>query len=214
MNESNSSLEQLINTSKNIAIIPSQVAGYDAFAAGLGLFLCIKEKNKNVSLVYPDAAPEGFEDLISDKEIMTDPSVRDLTVSIDYRDSSAQKVDYSTFNDILTLKISPINSDFKLDNVKSRIEGPDFDLIIVVGASVKEDLGISYSQLESEFRKATVANIDNTAINTGFGNINIIDTTMYNLSQLALNTLAKNGFSINQNAAKALLKGISYRIVN
>lgn len=212
--EQKSSIERLIEDSNNIAIIPSQVAGYDAFAAALGLFFGIKEKNKNVSLIHPGGVPEGFQDLISDSEIMTDPSLRELVVSIDYHDSPAHKVNYSTQNDVLTLRISPVKNNFKLDNVKTTVKGSDFDLIFVIGAQVKEDLGISYSQMTEEFRKATVINLDNTGFNTKFGNVNIVDSEMSNLSQLVLNLMAKSGFFIGQNTAKALLKGISFRVVN
>lgn len=214
INEQNSSIEQLIKDSKKIAIIPSQVAGFDAFAAALGLFITLKEKEKDVSLVYPDNIPEGFEDLVSSDEVMSDPSIRDLTVSIDYGNSPAQRVNYSTVNDVLTLKISPVTSSFKLDNIKSKVEGPGFDLIFVIGAQVKEDLGVSYSQLGDEFRKATIVNIDNTGFNVKFGNVNIVDPSMNNLSLLVLNTMVKNGLSVTQRAAKALLKGISFKVVN
>lgn len=213
-NDEKSSIEQLIDVSTNIAIIPSQVAGYDAFAAALGLYLALKQGDKNVSLVYPDKVPEGFEDLISDGELVKDPSLRELVVEIDYHDSPAQKVNYSTKNDVLTLKISPVNKDFRADNVKAAITGLGYDLIFVIGAQVKEDLGVTYTQLEDEFRNAAVVNIDHTGSNTLFGDINIVDPLMDNLSQVALNFMARSGFFISQKPAKALLRGISYRAVN
>jgi hypothetical protein len=202
-NDEKSSIEQLIDVSTNIAIIPSQVAGYDAFAAALGLFFGLKEKEKNVSLVYPDKVPEGFEDLITGNELITDPSIKELVVTIDYHNSPAQKVHYSTVSDVLTLKIGPINKDFRSDNVRARIEGLGFDLIFVIGAQVKEDLGVT-----------TIVNLDNTGTNTKFGDLNVVDPLMDNLSQVVLNFMARSGFFISQKPAKALLRGISYRVVN
>jgi hypothetical protein len=213
-NDEKSSIEQLIDVSTNIAIIPSQVAGYDAFAAALGLFFGLKEKEKNVSLVYPDKVPEGFEDLITGNELITDPSIKELVVTIDYHNSPAQKVHYSTVSDVLTLKIGPINKDFRSDNVRARIEGLGFDLIFVIGAQVKEDLGVTYAHLEKEFRNATIVNLDNTGTNTKFGDLNVVDPLMDNLSQVVLNFMARSGFFISQKPAKALLRGISYRVVN
>lgn len=209
-----SSMEQLIQSSDNIAVIPSQVAGYDGFAAALGLFFTLKEKDKKVVLVYPEGAPKGFEDLISDSELIIDPSLRELVVEIDYSNSPAHKVNYSTSNDVLTLKIGPVNSGFNLDKVKAGLQGAGYDLIFVIGAQVREDLGISYSYLEEEFRSATIINLDNTEKNTLFGDVNIIDPLMDNLSQLVLNFLSKSGFFITQKPAKALLRGISHRTVN
>jgi nanoRNase/pAp phosphatase (c-di-AMP/oligoRNAs hydrolase) len=216
MNENNTkgSMEQLIQRSNNIAIVPSQIGGYDAFAAALGLFFGLKEKDKKVSLIYPGGVPQGFEDLISNAEIVADASLRDLIVEVDYSNSSAEKVNYSTQNDVLTLKISPVGSNFSLDNVKAGLQGKGYDLIFVVGAQVKEDLGISYSALEEEFRSATLINLDNTKTNSRFGDVNIVDPLMDNLSQLVLNFMVKAGFFITQKPAKALLKGISYRSAN
>jgi nanoRNase/pAp phosphatase (c-di-AMP/oligoRNAs hydrolase) len=212
-NETKSSMEQLIDLSKNIAVIPSQVAGYDAFAAALGLFFGLKEKEKNVSLIYPDLVPEGFKDLITDGEL-TNPSLRELVVTIDYHDSPAQKVHYSTANDVLTLKISPVNSDFKAGNISAGIQTLGFDLIFVIGAQSKEDLGITYKNLENEFKAVKLVNLDHTGFNSRFGDINIVDPLMDNLSQLVLNFMVRAGFFISQKPAKALLRGISYRAVN
>ena len=208
------SMEQLIQSSNNIAVIPSQVGGVDAFAAALGLYFSLKEKDKKVSLVYSNEAPKGFEDLVIDKDLITNPASRNLVVEIDYSKTSAEKVNYSTLNDILTLEISPVDSTFNLDNVRAGLEGMGFDLIFVIGAQTKEDLGVSYSSLENVFRTAKVVNLDNTDKNTRFGDINVVDTRMESLSQLVMNFMVKVGFILNQRPAKALLKGISYRTSN
>jgi len=207
------SMEQLIQSSNNIAVIPSQVGGVDAFAAGLGLYLALKDKDKKTSFIYPNGVSEGFGDLISDKELIN-PTLRNLVVKIDYSKTSAERVNYSTQNDILTLRISPVDSTFNLDDVKAGLEGMGFDLIFIVGSQTKEDLGTTYFALEEEFRTAKVVNIDNTAINTKFGDINIVDTRMENLSQLVMNFMVKTGFILSQGPAKALLRGISLRDTN
>jgi len=210
------SMEQLIQSSNNIAVIPSQVGGVDAFAASLGLYLALKDKDKDkkISFIYPNGILEGFEDLISNDEVVINPALRNLVVEIDYSKTPAEKVNYSTQNDILTLRISPVDSSFNLDDVRAGLEGMGYDLIFVIGAQSKEDLGIVYSALEEEFRTAKVVNIDNTAINTKFGDINVVDTRMENLSQLVMNFIVKSGFILGQRPAKALLKGISQRLVN
>ncbi len=205
---------KVLEESSNIAIIPSKVAGVDAFAAALGLFLTLKQKEKKVSLIHPGLIPEEFTDLIKPEEVITDPSLRELMVAIDYSGTSAAKVNYNTANDILYLKIAPVMSNFDSSRVSCVIEGFNFDLVITIGAQVPEDFGQTFTNLEDEFKNATILNVDNTEKNQRWGNINVIDANMHSLSLLALNNMVKWGLTIDSKSAKALLRGITYRVAN
>lgn len=207
-------VEQLIRNSKNIAIIPSPNGGVDSFSAALGLFLGIKDQNREVSLVYSGVVSQVFDDLLTEDDVIKDTSKRDLSVSIDYSKSSAQKVAYSTTDNVLTLKIGPVDKNFDLENVKSKLEGFGFDLIILVGVKEKTDLGNSYTDLEEDFKASTVVNLDNSEANLKYGDFNIIEPSHGSLSLLMLNFMAKAGLVVNSEAAKALLKGITYKQSN
>jgi nanoRNase/pAp phosphatase (c-di-AMP/oligoRNAs hydrolase) len=205
----NGSMEQLIQSSSNIAVIPSQAGEVDAFAAALGLYLSLKERGKKVSLILTGKTPEGFEDLILAEDMVTNLSLRDLVVEINYSDSAAEKVNYSTQDGTLVLDISPVDRNFDLSNVKASLKGMEFDLIFVIGVQYKEQLGTSYLDLQEEFKKSKVVNVDISGRNTRFGDLNIVDSTIGNLSQLVMNILAREGLVITREPAKALLKGIS-----
>jgi len=212
--ENKNSVAQALEDSYNIAIFPSKVAGDDAFAAALGLYLMLKKEGKVVSFVHQGEAPEAFKDLISKEEIISEPSQRELVVSIDYSNTPASKVTYHTQGDVLYLKLVPINKDFDLNNIQALVRGYDFDLIITVGAQVLQDFGPTYNQLAEEFSKATVINLDNTDRNQRFGRINVVDSLMDSLSLLVLNNASKWGLGFDSKSAKALLKGVTYRAVN
>jgi nanoRNase/pAp phosphatase (c-di-AMP/oligoRNAs hydrolase) len=201
---------ELLKEANNIAIVPSKVAGVDAFAAGVGLFLMLKDINKNVTVVYPGATPEEFTDL-KDINITTNVGQRELVVSVDYSGTEASKVHYSTENDILFLTVSPVSKEFDLSNIKSEIKGYNFDLIITIGAQIPDDFGQTFRELEGEFSKADILNLDNTDRNQRFGTINVIDSTEDSLSLLVLNKAANWELKVNSRAAEALLKGISRR---
>jgi nanoRNase/pAp phosphatase (c-di-AMP/oligoRNAs hydrolase) len=205
----NGSMEQLIQSSSNIAVIPSPAGEVDAFAAALGLYLSLKERGKKVSLILTGKTPEGFEDLILAEDMVTNLSFRDLVVEINYSDSTAEKVNYSTQDGTLVLDISPVDRNFDLSNVKASLKGMEFDLIFVIGVQYKEQLGTSYLDLQEEFKKSKVVNVDISGRNTRFGDLNIVDSTIGNLSQLVMNILAREGLVITREPAKALLKGIS-----
>lgn len=201
---------ELLREAKNIAIVPSKVAGVDAFAAGVGLYLMLKDLNKDVTIVYPGSKPEEFTDL-KDINITSNVGQRELVVSVDYSDTEASKVHYSTENDILYLTVSPVNKEFDLSKIKSEIKGYNFDLIITIGAQIPDDFGQTFRELEGEFSKADILNLDNTDRNQRFGTINVIDSTEDSLSLLVLNKAANWELKVNSRSAEALLKGISRR---
>lgn len=201
---------ELIREAKNIAIMPSKVAGVDAFAGGAGLYLMLKEKNKNVTIIYPGSAPEEFGD-VSDLNITANSGQRELIVSVDYSNTDASKVNYSTENDVLHFSISPVDRDFDLSRIKSEIKGFNFDLIITLGAQLSDDLGRAYQDAGGGYGKADVLNIDNSDKNQRFGNINVVNPEVDSLSLLVLNMAVKWELRVTGVVAEALLKGIAKR---
>lgn len=201
---------ELLKEAKNIAIVPSKVAGVDAFAAGVGLYFMLKDLNKDVTLIYPGARPDEFSD-INDVNITSNVTQRELVVSVDYSGTEASKVHYSTENDILFLTVSPISKEFDLSKIRSEIKGYNFDLIITIGAQIPDDFGQTFRELEGEFLKADILNLDNTDRNQRFGTINVIDSNEDSLSLLVLNKAPSWELKVNSRAAEALLKGISRR---
>src|SRR4030042_4107913 len=132
-------------------------------------------------------------------------------ISIDYSDTPAAKVHYSTENDILYLKIKPVNKDFDLNRVKTTIKGSDFDLIIVIGAQNLKDLGQVYTELIDNFNTAKILNIDASDLNSKFGLENVVDSTVESLSLLVLQQVAFLSFPIGNRSGKAFLTGITHK---
>jgi nanoRNase/pAp phosphatase (c-di-AMP/oligoRNAs hydrolase) len=201
-------IKQLFDEANNIAILPSKIAGLDAFAAGVGIYHVLRSEGKNVTIVYPGSLPDNFGDT-QDVNIVSNSRNRELLVSVDYSGTDASKVNYSTNNDILHFTISPVDSDFDLTRIKAEIKGFSFDLIITIGAQSPGDLGRSFKDVGGGLSSADVINIDNTERNERFGNINAVDFGAESLSFLVLNLLVTCGMRVGSEAAEALLKGIS-----
>lgn len=202
-------VEQLIDNSKKIAVIPSPASGADALCAALGFYKIAKEKNKTVNIIYSGDIDQELRQAIDEKDVVKDSSQMNLSVSIDYSQTSAEKVAYSTLNNVLTVKIGPVKKDYDLNKVVPVLEGFDFDLIFIFGAKNKESLGDIYLNLGDDFRKASIVNFDISGENIKYGDFNIVDTETESLSLLALNFLAKGGFKIDQKTAKVLLRGMT-----
>lgn len=219
-------MERLIEKSNNIAVIPAVGAGIDGLSAAIGLILSIRDTSfnneinqyeedesnkrmeKNVFLVYPKEISQDYKDYVNPNFIIEDPSLRDLIVEINYSDSPASKVNYSIDNETLKIVLTPVKRNFNTNNVKTKILDRNFDLIITIGAARKEDLGLSYFDMEDEYKKAVILNIDNNNDNTHYGLLNIVNPKIESLSLLMINLILRNGLTLNSNTGKALLTGL------
>lgn len=210
--EFNNEFTSLIENANNIAIIPSKINGKDAFCASCGIYKSLKVLDKNIHFIHTHKVPEGCENLMDNNELISDLFERELHVSIDYSQTSAARVHYSTENYILYLKVKPISKDFDLNNVKAKLTGFNFDLIITVGATALEDLGQVYTELQESFSLTNIINIDNTSLNSKFGKINIVDASKDSICVLAMQKLIQYNYPITNNVAKCFLTGISNTI--
>ncbi len=200
----------LIKEAGSIVILPSKTAGIDSFSSAVGLYYMLQAEGKEVMILYPGMVPQDFGD-VEDINIADNSSARELVVSVDYSNTNASKVNYSTENDVLHFSLSPIERDFDLSKIKSEIKGYDFDLIITVGAPSRDSLGRLLEDVGGTFGGVDILNIDNSERNQRFGNINVVDPNFDSVSLLVLNHAIKWDLEISSKAAEALLKGISKR---
>jgi nanoRNase/pAp phosphatase (c-di-AMP/oligoRNAs hydrolase) len=210
INDKTIQIKKLFEETADVAIIPSKVAGLDAFAAGVGLYFILKDMGKNVTFIYPGATPEDF-GRVEGVNIVSNSGNRELLVSVDYSGTDASKVNYSTRDDVLHFTIGPVDRDFDLSRVRAEVKGFNFDLIITIGAQLPGDLGSSFTDAGGEYGIADVLNIDNTSKNQRFGSINAVNPDVESLSLLVLNMCVSGGMRIDEKVAEALLKGISRR---
>lgn len=204
-------IKELIQEAENIAIVPSEVAGADSFAAAAGLYHTLQGLEKTVSLVYVSDIPVETEGLVNKQDLTEDIYARKLTISIDYSDTPASKLAYSNEDSVLKLVLSPVSKDFDQTRIKTQVEGYNFDLIFVLGVQTPEDLGQVYRELRDDFAQATIVNLDNTGMNMNHGSVNVVDPTASNLSEVVFKLLSRIGVVPPTKAAKALLTGMTYR---
>ena len=211
-------VKQLVNEAETIAVIPSKVAGADAFFAAAGLYLLLKEKyndgSKEIKFVFQGKIPNKCEKILDDSDIVTNLAERELMLSIDYSGSTkGAKLQYLTEDQTLHLKVSPIPKNFTKDRIKARVTGFDFDVAFVIGAQELADLGPIYSNLRHEINNAKKINLDITGRNTRFGVVNVIDKLADNLSTLVFKYASNWELIPNKRIAAILLKGITYNDV-
>ena len=205
-------LQNLIKDARKIAIVPSKIAGTDAFTAGVALYYMIKQLEKDVSIVYSGRFPEGTEELISKDDVFSNLSHRELIIEVDYSGTNADKVHYKTDNSVLQFRLGPVPKDFDRTKIIASIKSFDFDLIFVLGVQHLRDLGGIYEHMREEFDAAKIVNIDNTKRNTRFGIINVIETEIDTLSLLVFTKATEWGLTPNPKAAKSMLTGMAQSV--
>ncbi len=89
----------LIKEAGSIVILPSKTAGIDSFSSAVGLYYMLQAEGKEVMILYPGMVPQDFGD-VEDINIADNSSARELVVSVDYSNTNASKVNYSTENDV------------------------------------------------------------------------------------------------------------------
>lgn len=198
----------MLGKAQNVAILPSTKTA-DALAAGIGLYHMLKNHGKNVDLIYSEAVPSMFKDLMNTEEIVTNTSERELIVSIDYSTTPAAKVHYSAEDEVLVLRLGPVQKNFDLENVHASILGFNYDLVITIGVPSLIELGKTYQDLKSEIHAAGILNIDVDKTNERFGALNVVETSAGNLSMLVYRKAQEWALVPSPLAAKALLTGLA-----
>ncbi len=204
-------VRDLLENAKHIAIIPSKVAGADSYCAAAGLFHMLLQDERPVTLIHTGKVPEICEGLVDKELITSDIKSRELMVTIDYSNTPAARVHYFTENDVLTLKLSPVDKDFDFSRIRAHLAGFNFDVVITLGVLENDDLGQTYHELENELRAARIINVDNNKSNSLHGYVNVIDNMADNLSMVVYKNAALWGLSPNTKSAKALLTGMTYK---
>ncbi len=204
-------LNQILKNAQQIAVVPSTQSGDESFCAGAGLFYALKDSGKTASFIYTGQVSDRYKDMVEDRDMIKNVETRELFVTVDYSDTPASKVNYEIENEKLIFRLGPISKNFDLNKVTSELRGYSFDTVIVVGARTQGEVDVIYRELGLAENNTHVINIDTSLSNTRFGKTNIIDDSKTNLSQLALELVAKTELTLSVNAAKAFLRGMTYR---
>jgi nanoRNase/pAp phosphatase (c-di-AMP/oligoRNAs hydrolase) len=206
-------ISELLDKAKTVGIFPSEIAGVDAYCAGVALYHLLLEKYspeaKDIELVYLGETPENCSHLIHPDYVKKNIADRTLVVTIDYNGYPTPSLHYVNSDHELTLFMGPVDKHYELDKVKSRLEGANYDVIFTIGVNDLGDLGTAYRDLKNSFENASIINIDNTNKNLEFGLINVIDTAAHSLSSLIFNLAYRLTIMPNEKAAKAILTGIT-----
>ena len=199
----------LLQKSHNILIALPEGPNGDSLGSALALAATLKKLNKKVEVVCTDSAPDKLKFLDNAGSLKNQlTSLRDFVISIDTSQNKISRLRYETEDRVLKIFLATPQSiqqrDIKLE------PGPFYyDLIITLDAPELEGLGAIFNANSELFFNKPILNIDHTAGNEGFGEVNLIEPIASSCAEIVAGLIE----SLDQNlidsaVATSLLTGL------
>ncbi len=211
-------LKNLLPSAKSILIALPTGANIDKFAAGLSLFLSLNAAGKEVSIACDDTVLVAQSHLFGVDHIQKNiPPTQggNLTITLGGVAASnntvpaLEKLDWYAENNNLNLVFHvTAGQTFQPTQITPHYQGSGFNLIFVIGAANLNSLGNVYMQNPTVFSGVHIVNIDNQAVNTGYGASNVIDAAAIAVSEIMVDIIPSLSLPFDADTASNLLAGI------
>src|SRR3989304_9171266 len=161
-------IKKSLEGGKNLFVLMPQNPSIDVAGSALALALSLKETGKQVTVGCQTKMRVEYSRLVGVNEISEKIGNRNLVVT--FPPDTIEKVTYNEEGGKFNLVIQPKPGHPPLDikNLEVAYEGIEADVIIVIGATRLEDLGMLYEKERESFSSSTVVNLDRSPANTTF----------------------------------------------
>ena len=203
-------LQDKINQAKSFLVILPSNPTFDKVAAGLALFLSLKKKGKEATIVCPTPMLAGFNHLIAINKVANKVGSRNLIISFDYIKDAIEKVSYNVENNKFNLVVEPKEgvSPLNPQKINYSFSGSNAEIFFLIGALKFEDLGPFYEDLKKFFKEKIVVDIDNYPQKVPLTEVNFVDQNASSCSELIVKFFKENQLSIDQDIATNIFLGI------
>ncbi len=202
------SLQSLIQTSKSILILLPTKPYFDQVAAGLALYLALKE-TKETTIACPNQMTVEFNHLVGVDKITTQLGNKNLIIRFtDYRANEIERVSYDIENGEFRLTVIP-KSGFnapKHEQVQLEYSGVSADTVVLVGGANESH----FPNLKSaDFKDAKIIHIGTKALDID-PKISVLSLARpaSSVSEVTAVLINQNGLKIDSDIATNLLAGI------
>ena len=203
-------VKDAIAKGNNIGIVVGQDPTLDEMAAGLSLYLLLKQLNKKAVIASPSNPIVEISSLVGINKVQTSlgGDAGDLVVSFPYVEGEIEKVSYTLENEFLNIIVKAGEKGLSFDekDVKYVRGSGSVDLLFVVGTARLSDLGELVSG--DKLSNAKIINIDNKPDNQKFGDVLLVSPEATSVCELIGDLVLSLGFNIDQDIAQNLLSGL------
>src|SRR3989344_8470115 len=202
-------LVEAFGSAKSLLIVTPGSANLDTMAAASGLFVALKQADKNVIMGSTGKPVVEQSQLVGIDQVAQSFGNRNLVISFDYIQDAIEKVSYNVEGKKFNLVIQPKEGGRSLDptNVSYAYEGSDAQIIFVVGAKSLAELGNVYLTEKAVFDKAMIVNIDIQPGNSRYGQVNVVDNLNPSVAQLVARLIIDLGLKLSADSSTNLMQG-------
>lgn len=198
-------IQTLLGESSTVGVVIGENQTLDTVAAGLSLYLALKDSGKSVQIISKKDPIVEYSNLVAIDQIARDFSgvTRTFTISVPYRNEEIEKVSYNIEGDRLSVNLFAEEKgiSFTEKDIEYIKKGSAPSLIITIGV---EDL----SQLQIE-QGVKIINIDNSGFNSMFGDVPLVDSAFSSTSELVTRLIEELRLPLDIDTAQNLLDGIT-----
>lgn len=175
-----------INNAKHILVTGKQDHDGDVIAGSLALFLVLQKLDKKVDIAFTEyQLPETYKFLPTTSSIKKElGELQRLTIKINTKETTPGELSYEKKDGELHIHITPKNGTLQPKDISTETSQYKYDLVFVLGSPDLESLGGLYLSHPDFFYKTPVINIDHSANNEQFGQINAIDLNASSVSEM------------------------------
>ncbi len=203
-------INELLNQARQVLILSSKTDKGDGLSSALALKLFLKKNNKPVDVFSSSSNKKNLDFLYEIETVKTNLSaLKKLIISIDLEKNKISEFNYDIQDNKLKIFIAPQNGLLNPSNVSIDSSNFKYDLIITLGAPDLESVGQLYENYPDLFYGVNIINIDNSAANEHYGQINLIKLKSSSCSEIIYQLIKDiNPELIDEQIATNLLAGI------
>lgn len=212
-------LQDLFTNANDILLITREQPSIDGLSALLALYSIfsgqrnLQGKQKRVVAAVSGRQGTQYTLLPGSDKIVSELGLRDLVIGVNgYVDNAIESVNWYVDRGRLNVvfKSNPaVPMQFDLKNLDPFYAGANFDVVVVLDTATPADLGNAYRQDPGMYSELPVVNISTNAQNSRFGRVNIVDSSVPSVSELAFQLVQILRQPLTADAATLFLAGIT-----
>lgn len=204
-------MTRLVEDSSTILLTLPQDYSVDSLSSVLAFSLYLQKINKKHDIVCGDIAfPEHLTFLSGINKIRTDLQTSNrFLIKLNVSDVKVKEFSYDVKDNYLNIFITPEEGSFKNNDIITEPLECKYDVIITFDARDLNSLGKVFTDHSQFFYSVPIVNIDHTAENEYYGQVNLIDIASSSVSEMLYNYIVEqNPKFLDQEMSTLLLTGI------
>ncbi|OGH64782.1 MAG: hypothetical protein A2821_01355 [Candidatus Magasanikbacteria bacterium RIFCSPHIGHO2_01_FULL_41_23] len=183
--------KQLVTEKDRILITFRPEANGDTIGSATALARLFERLGKRADIVAPDfKMPSNFRFLVGVDKIKNKiDHLQKFILHIDVANTGIKELSYDVQDKKLRVFITPEHGTLSKDNIRTAQSDFTYDLIITINTPDLISLGDLYANNTDFFFKTPIVNIDNSAANEQYGQLNIVETIKSTTAELLFGLL-------------------------